>query len=386
MRTCLGIIVLFLAACQAHSQGPRWEHLRFISPRFSGASVEARQTIQDDVTLLGSSVEVAGTVYGDVLAIGAVAHFPGTVAGDILAIARTVDIDGTVYDDARIVSANASVGTFVASNLDAWCSSLRLAPGSEIGGSVSVVTGDCEVFGTIIGDLRGVARQTTIGGHIAGDVELLVAESLTFLPGTRIDGDLSYISYQAATIPEGVEIRGAIQHTVPPDTPRRVLVHARRISRVVGLLSLFLVGLVLIGLAPQFTTVTAQTLSARPLASLLTSLCTIVGMPLLMIALAATLIGIPLAALVGAAYLVILCLSPILLSFMLGRGVLKLATRSSQPSSYASLIIGFVPVAILLALPYTRLLVWAIAVVLGLGSAVLTGWNRYRQARRLDII
>lgn len=386
MRSAVGLAVLLFSASGAAPRGLEWEHLRLISPHFAGTSIEARQTVQDDVVLAGREVEVSGTVYGDVLAVAGSARFPGTVVGDINALARSVEIDGTAYDDARVICNEATVGTFIASNLDAWCRSIRLAPGSEIGGSAGFLALECELLGTIVGDVRGVARRVTIGGYVDGDVDLLFSESLTLLPGTRIEGDLHYLSYEPALIPEEVSVGGSIEHTTLPRTPRRAFELAARWILPAALLTLFVVGVVFVSIAPRFTVHAAQTLSTYPVKSIVSSIVILFGMPFLLLALGVTLVGLPLALVGAALYLTALLLTPPLFAVIVGRAILRRRRAGPEPSPYVALILGFVPVALLLGFGYTRLITCGIAVLLGLGAAALTAWGRYRQLRRSGLI
>jgi hypothetical protein len=386
MRSAVGLAILLLLASSAAPRGLEWEDVRLISPHFAGRSIEPRRTVQDDVVLAGREVEVSGTVYGDVLAVAGSARFPGTVVGDINVLARSVEIDGTAYDDARLICSEATVGTFIASNLDAWCRSVRLAPGSEIGGSAGFLAVDCELLGTIVGNVRGVARRVTIGGYVDGDVDLLFSESLTLLPGTSIGGNLHYLSYEPALIPEDVTVGGSIEHTILPRTPHRVLELARRWIIPAALLTLFVVGLVFVSIAPRFSIQAAQTLSVSPVKSVVSSILIFLGTPFLLLGLAVSLIGLPLALVGAALYFTALLVAPSLFAVIVGRALLRRRHIGPEPSPYVALILGFVPVALSLGFEYTRLIACGIAVLFGLGAAALTAWDRYRQLRRSGLI
>jgi hypothetical protein len=386
IRLSVGLLVLLTSSSLAYPETSLQGHLEAIIPHFLGTSVEPRTLVQDDITLAGRAVLIEGTVYGDVLAFGESARFPGTIVGDIQVVARTVEIAGTIYDDVRVLSGEATMSTFVASNLDACCRSLHLSPGSEVGGSVSIVTGDCEALGGIVGDLRGAGRRITIDGHIGGDVELVVGEALTLLEGARIDGDLRYVSYDPAVVAEGAHVAGNIQQTIPPDAPRRILNQYRILRMALWLLALIALAAVLVTVAPNIAHKTAQAPLAHPFRTLGASLIVLAVLPLSILMLTASIVGIPLAVLVAALGLTLFCLSPLFLSLVLGRSLIRLASRSSEPSPYLSLAAGFPPTAILMSLSSTRTITWIAAAIIGLGALALSAWQQYLKARRSSLV
>ncbi|MFT5196809.1 MAG: hypothetical protein ACI85U_003848 [Candidatus Promineifilaceae bacterium] len=159
----IGILVFFTAgsvtAAEVISGGDSW-------------TLEAGETLNDDLYLSGNEMVIDGTVNGDVVAIGDFLHIQGEVNGDVIFIGGGLLLNGTVRGDVRTAALSIDIqGTIEESLTLAGSGVMDYDTPFPIGVNRSLVLGTHIKEGTIGGDVYAYSGFLSfVGSRIDGDV------------------------------------------------------------------------------------------------------------------------------------------------------------------------------------------------------------------------
>lgn len=201
---------------------------------------------------------------GDVFASGANVLLRGRAAGDIHAMGFSVDIELSAPQDVYAMGGSVTLRAPVDGNVTLSGMTLHIAEPARIGGNARLAGGSVVIDGPIGGALTATGGSVALNGVIGGDV-LVQAGDITFGPDARISGRLVYLAPAPITIPATVigADRVTFRQSEVASTMRSM--HddwrLRRYPSVPGALALFWGWLVTLGF---LTAVAALTLSAAP--------------------------------------------------------------------------------------------------------------------------
>ncbi len=386
------------------------------------------EVIEDDLYVTANEVVVDGTIEGDLVAFGSSIVVDGVVEGDLIAAGQSVEIGGVVEDDARIAGQALLLGedAEVSDDLIAASFSLENEPGSTVGGTVLYAGYQALLAGIVDEDFNAAVNALELDGEVGGDVDVEadgeddgpppalfapeprvqippVESGLTVTDSAQVGGNLTYGSGAEAQISPAAQIRGEVVREDRPDTeeePARTLVDWV-LDNLRSLLALVLVGLLLMWLAPNWSRRLADTVQARPLASLgwgvlgfiifialtiaillatvlltvIFGLLTLGGVLLLVISLGVFAeIALVLAFLISMGYL-----AQIVVSFLVGRLLLGRVRPNRAAGRVLPLVVGLILYTILRAIPVLGPLVGLVVVLLGFGAISNWIWTRFRR-------
>ncbi len=265
--------------------------------------IPAGQVINDDLYVGANEFVLDGTVNGDVVAGGQMITVNGQIQGNLIAAAQTVVINGSVGgtvlaagsvlyvgDKAQIgkdmvsggYSIEARKGSTVAR--DAVLGAFQILLAGDVGRNVMAGANGLEIDGMVDGNVKAAVSDATETQSAPPPGMFMnqstvpvpsVRPGLTIDPAARIKGNLDYVQSTDLTFPAGV-VGGSITRQAPPAEERRPTA-AETASQRVGLwmlnllrtlVSLLLLGLFILWIAPGFVHGLASKLEARPWPSL----------------------------------------------------------------------------------------------------------------------
>ena len=327
--------------------------------------IAADETIATDLYVSAGTVTVDGTVNGDLVVTGGTLTLNGTVNGDILAAGGTVRIAGQVDGDVRAAGGQVIVTGSVGEDGLLAGGQLELAQGGTIGEDLIVSGGQITVAGDVTGSIIGFAGTYSRSGQVGGTDEVQVQQ---FQP--------------------------------PIDRAPNLVADAFR-----HFLSVLLIGLIALWLAPRFMAVAEGAIRLRPLSVIGWGIAGFVGFIVLLIAipvitvLLAIVLGllgfsglVGLVILAGTVALLGLILAFALVSVFLGDAVVglalaRLASRDNVRSVDAAITtgrtvllmaIGVAVVVIVTSLPVIGGIARLIVAIVGLGAVLVALWWRRR--------
>ncbi|PWH16822.1 MAG: hypothetical protein DDG60_03485 [Anaerolineae bacterium] len=396
-------------------------------------TIGAEEVIEDDLYVMGQTITLNGTIKGDLVAAASVITINGTVEGDLIAAGQAIIIKGTIRDDARLAAGailldeKATIG----SDLIAAGGSLETKVDSSVAQDVIFTGGQARLAGQITRNLKigvgGAELLGKVGGNAnitAGDPKQEQSGPLVFLPDSpiplpnvgpglkidpqaKIEGTLEYVSPHEIPLPSG--IAGRVQRLEPAIAPQEETIPHTPAERFISglfdmlrnLVSLFLVGLALVGLFPRFMQANAEQVRTAPLpafgwgivswAAFFFSI-TLIVVTMLVGGLTFGILTLNRlsAAIVwtGVLLLFLLILGFVLSSTFLAKiivaligGQLLLQRLKPEWAEHRiwPLLLGVTLFALLAAIPMLGNLVNILAILLGLGALWLYGYNRFKK-------
>jgi len=393
--------------------------------------IAADEVIDDDLYVGAGTFTLDGTVKGDLIAFGGTITINGTVEGDLLTAGQAVIINGVVEDDVRASGAALTVspGATIGDDLVGGAYSLEMAQGSQVEGDLLFGGFQALLAGDVAGDVKVAANSVAITGSIGGDVDAEVGEAgegppfspfmfmpgmpqvptvpggLTVGPNASVGGKLSYSGPVEIETPAGIDA----EYTAPIVAPGEEVEKAPSIGQRVlnwvldfirSFISLLIVGLLVVWLAPKCVKQFVDVLAEKPLPSLGWGVVGIFAIPIALLIvvgfsaalavifglltvgdLSATsiLIGLYLAfSIFLVAYLMAVWGAKIIVSVWLGRLIAQRSSTSLEQSRIWSFLIGMVIVVLLTSIPFIGGLLGFAITLLGLGALGLWLWQSYK--------
>jgi hypothetical protein len=225
-------------------------------------------------------------------------------------------------------------------------------------GNVLTMGGDAEIRGVVVGDVF------TMGGDIRVAPEGSVHGRLEAMGGEIHDGRAMRPAPWTTPVPLAVPAPAAM--ACDPEVGSAV---ADFLGSGARHALLFLVGLLILALAPGRLRAIGHVLVDRPIRATAMGMLSMFGLPLLCVALCITVIGIPAAAVVGFLGVVALVAGLVAASMVIGAAIPS-RTLSGRP--VAQLAAGTLALFLVSQIPVLGWIAWLVALFAGFGAIVLT--------------
>jgi len=397
--------------------------------------IEAGEVIEDDLIVFANEFVMDGTIKGDLIVFATIADINGLVEGDLMGAAQEFTINGIVEDDVRMGGTVVTLGEAaqIGDDLMAGAYSLESKVGSLVEGDMLMGVGQSLLAGDIANDLLMSGGGLELLGTVAGDVQAEVGSAtdapvfspFTFMPNApkapsfawgltideqaQIGGDLTYTSPVEADIPANVVAGNVSFEQVIPEATvvaEEVVTPTQQVMNWLAnvlrqLVTLLIIGVLMVWLAPHWTNKVVTFVQEKPLPSLGWGLLTVAAifMGVLVILFAMGLIAIALGALTfdGLASTVITSglfiifglgllfgftvafFAKIVVGAAVGRFIFNLFNSKLANNGYWSMALGVLLIVILVAIPYIGPLVNLIVALLGFGAFWQEGRKGWQQ-------
>jgi hypothetical protein len=190
----------------------------------AGTSIRIEAEVNGDLFCAAKDVVITGTVSGDVLCAGQSVQIQNTTKGNVRVAGQMVDISGVVGQNVTILAQNASV--------------LHQA---TISGDLLALSQTTRVDGKVGRDMAVMGELVSINGSIGRNVEATI-DSLSIGNGTKIGGNIHYVSDHSASIGDTASISGTIARSEPPKSESqklnnqgRIIAQSSKINNVKGI-------------------------------------------------------------------------------------------------------------------------------------------------------
>lgn len=139
--------------------------------------VPESQTVNNDLFVFAQSVRVAGTVNGDLYCFCSSLSVEGHVTGDVIAFAHIVRVTGKVDGSLRTFTSEQTIEGDVGRNVLSFVGVFQNTSRSHIAGSATLFVGDLELNGPLGRDLTAFIGSGSIDAPIGGGVQLRQSRS-----------------------------------------------------------------------------------------------------------------------------------------------------------------------------------------------------------------
>ncbi len=354
-------------------------------------TVAATETIESSLVALGDTVTIEGTVRGDLVAFGDSVRIRGTVEGNVFCAGEDVEIAATVTGSVHCAGRDVRASGATTGNVYAAGEEVTLEPAARVGADLAIACSDCRLQGAVARDVLAAGESLVLEGSAGRDVSLHAPE-ISFREVARYPGaiELHMPAGEEADVAPGAALgpvaRKVLESDGGPAPVRRFAQAERMRSKIVTVVSAFVVGLVLFSLAPGMFDVRVES-TGRFFAAVGTGFAVLVVVPTVLVLLMISVLGIP-AALVGALLLgVFVFVGPVVVAAVVGRTVMRAGDGSFRAFAIA-LAVGLFLLGILVSLPGIGGLALFVLILEGVGLLTLAAhewWAERRAARLADV-
>ena len=248
-------------------------------------------------------------------------------------------------------------------------------PRGERVGEVVVFSGRVEVHGVVTGDVVVLEGPVTVTGQVNGSV--IAADGVIRLAeSARVGGDV--VAGEPLLIRPGAKVAGDTREETRFSLEAPLAVLGELLGPIAVSISVLILGLVLVLLAPRGADAVAEALGAAPLASLGWGVLVVLSIPVTALALVVAVLGVPLGLALflslGLWWLVGLTWA----AWCAGRALVHAPRGRVQ-----AFLAGWAILAAVGLVPLLNAAAWVLAPVLGVGAMLVAAW-RAREGRRHD--
>lgn len=349
--------------------------------------VSPEETIESNPYLAaGERVEVYGTVEGDMYTSGGEVVIDGVINGDLFIAGGTVRISGKVTDNVKAAGGQLVIDGDIGGSLVVAGGNISIEDDASIGSYTIVMGGNTSILGDVAGNTYVFAGNTSTNSTIEGNLEAQVG-MIRVGPKTVVVGDLVITSDEKPEIDESADIGGEVvvkepEHKVPEEVKQvetksisEVFASIKFITALLGAISTFLVGFILIRLFPRYMEVSRENIEKSTWRSLGWGVLALVVTPIVIVLLFVLIVTIPLAFLTMALYGIYTYLAKIFVIYWAGRKIFK---NSSEVVSFAITLVIYVLITLI---PVIGGLVSFAALLFGIGAGVLACNTIYMQMK-----
>ena len=373
-------------------------------------TIAAEEIIGDDLYVTGDSIVIDGVVEGDIVAVGRHVVLNGALLGDFIAAGQGLVVNGQVADDVRVAGMALRLGDSAAVGDDVIGAgfSLETAGDSVVAGSLLFSGFQALLAGEIRERLLGQMANLRVEGSVLGGGEVAVEgeqatppfaqlfptpvpiptvpAGFTLGPEARVSGEMIYTSPHKA-VADGDSSAGLV-HVEVDRVEEEVSFLDRSLRKGWRSVSVLIAGIFLLLLVPDWLRRRSDYISSRPLAAAGWGVAGIVGVPVLVLLLAAFIVlAMVLLWLLKLSTLSALTLgtgvlgegsllfgfwgglalaAPVVVAVWLGRSI----RRSSDGSRFLSFGLGWLLLAVSSLIPIVGAVVKVLVVLLGFGALV----------------
>jgi cytoskeletal protein CcmA (bactofilin family) len=341
--------------------------------RQGDVTIEATETIDDDLYVAGGNIAINGTVHGDLIAAGANISIDGSVTGDVIAAGQSVVIRGQVGGSVRAAGLTVVIDGKVTNDLLAAGNELTILSNGRVGRDAIVGSTNATISGPVGRDLQLGSTNAKIDAGIGGDV-LASVERLQLTDRATVGGSLKYTSKNEAQIANPSSVKGATERKVP-DNGRAPLVTgpaALVIEWLKGLIGLLILGILVVFFFPGFSRRAGEALVHSPWLTLAIGALVLVGLPILAVvffAVGALIGGWWIGFVVLSLFVVVLALSIPIAAVGVGGALLRVARRPVPV--WLALFIGLIALLLVALVPILGGIVIFCALLFGMGATTI---------------
>lgn len=268
---------------------------------FSGKKEDNITVGQDEVIdssfyALGKTVIIGGTIKGDLYCAAQNLEITGTIEGDVLCTSQDVRVSGTVQGNVRLLSGSTVVTGKIERSASIAGQTVIIEDSGSIGRDLSTASWMARIGGKVGRDVVSVGQHATLAGDVGRDVRLM-GETATVHVTAKVEGKVTNVSKNEATVQEGAGLIGGITRENPPNFQFMNFEKPRWVAYLGNPLYWFfvylLLGALLRFLIPRWSKVTTGIMLKRSVTSLGVGLAALILLPVVSVILLFTLIGIP---------------------------------------------------------------------------------------------
>ena len=281
--------------------------------------------------------------------------------------AQTILVNGTIAHDARVMAQTVTLSGTIMGTLSAMAQYVMVSSTAHIGSDLNGGAQFLAIRGAIDGDLTFSAQTISGDGLVKGDASVQV-QSFELSGAPSVQGKLTYSASEDLSLDNSVATGGITYNQSKTSEEANPVLMA-----LVSLVALIACAVVVALFAPRYLERTYR--ESRKLSTILVGMAVVFGGPFVVVMAAVSIVLLPLAIAAGLAGAVLMILSIFVVSYQLGRAIFGSVVRNIPLLALA----GATLLGILLMIPYVGMVALFAAMVVGVGSLVVTITQGYRR-------
>ena len=347
----------------------------FASTVTSARTLVLSDSVPGNAYLAGTDVTVTAPQAGDVMGVGATFTLLAPVGGDVLATGGTLGVHKAVAGDVRFFGGQVQIDAPIGGDLAGVAGQIDASTTPQ---EIHIAAGTARLSGGARGAVSVYASDVSLAGDYAGDVSLVVSNTIVFAPGTHIRGKLEYNAPEQLSLPQGMIVDGGVTYTgsasyLPTNQQAQTFaVAGASILFLVQLLAVLILAGLFAGLFPVFTERVAQRAlepsTLRFVLLVLLGFAIFVATPVLIFFLVISVVGIAVALVLLPLY-ALLFMSAYVYAGIITGTILARAILKRTIITWKEAVVGMLVLYLVGSVPTIGLLIKAI-LILGAGGAI----------------
>jgi len=177
----------------------------------AGSSIHVDKKVYGDLHAAGANIYIDADVTGDVYAAGSSVTINGQIDGDLIVFSSTLNLTGVVADDVKVATGQSNINAQIGGDVIIAAGMLDITQNTVIGGDLVVGSGQLTMLGDVKGDVIGGFEKITLGGSVDGNMKIKFTETIAFMNGADVNGNLFYKASAEVDLPVGL-VDGKIEY------------------------------------------------------------------------------------------------------------------------------------------------------------------------------
>jgi cytoskeletal protein CcmA (bactofilin family) len=176
-------------------------------------TLRAGEEVKTDLFVFADRTQINGEVDGDLVVFSHSVTVTGHIKGDILCFAQELSVSGSVDGNVRAFAQTITLSGDVGKNVMVWGGEVNLRDTANVGGTITLGTGDAELNGHVAGDLLGFGGNFDINGVLGHDA-VFQADTLSIGSGAEIKGHTKFQGNREADVSATAKLGSPVEFTM----------------------------------------------------------------------------------------------------------------------------------------------------------------------------
>jgi len=363
----LSLVLLFSALSVSAAE--------FIFPEKDGGSVTINQELENVYTA-GNIVSINSNIKKGLYVAGNTINLNANIEGPFNVGAGTITVRGDVGGTMHAGGGSIFIESAIEGDLFIGAGNVILTERSSVGGDLIAGAGQITIDGPIGGKVLLAGGEVIINSKVAGSVNIK-ADKLELGDNAEIAGNLEYTSEEKAEIDESKVLGEIIFHqkeATAKDSPfksPKILLGILTLGFLLKLLAGIAIGLIFVYLLKRFTQEVVKQSLQKFWLGLGIGFGSLILTPIACVILAISVIGLWVAGIAGALYVLLLVLSSVFASIILGTWLIKVLTKKQEYIiDWKAVVVGVMVIKLLIFIPFIGWFAKFVFLLMALGAFV----------------
>jgi cytoskeletal protein CcmA (bactofilin family) len=215
-------------------------------------TLPAGEEVKTDLIVFADRTQINGNVDGDLIVWSRSVTVTGHITGDVICFSQELTVGGPVDGNVRAFAHTVTINNKVGKNVMVFAGEMNLRDTANVGGTITLFTGDAELNGHVAGDLLAFGGNFDINGVLGHDAAFQ-SDTLSIGPSGEIKGRTKFQGSREAEVSPNAKLASPIEFTLKKHEHGRNYSSPRFYWHQTLLWGAsFVFGLVLLLLAPGF--------------------------------------------------------------------------------------------------------------------------------------